>query len=253
MADRDVTAWNLITPEYRTMHENAGHLPNECSQITQQAFFSNNWMGQYDLPEYTAWFTTTDPTPAYRFHRRFLQLLQSRGAPARWVLKDPWHLGAMRALFGVYPDAHVVVTHRDPLAVLPSLVNLMTSLRWQRSDVVDRGRLVESVTSGTAAVLEATMRRRDAGKLPDDRIVDVRYHDLVTDTDATMRTTYAALDLDLTPDVAERIRRYLATKRREREKTGAHEYSFADLGLDYDETRARFHAYQERYAIPSEV
>ena len=80
MADRDVTAWNLITPEYRTMHENAGHLPNECSQIVQQAFFSNTWMGQYDMPEYTAWFATSDPTPAYRFHRQFLQLLQSTGA-----------------------------------------------------------------------------------------------------------------------------------------------------------------------------
>jgi hypothetical protein len=253
MADRDVTSWNLITPEYRTMHENAGHLPNECSQITQQMFFSNNWMGQYDLPEYTAWFTSTDPTPAYRFHRRFLQLLQSAGRPARWVLKDPWHLGAMKALFRVYPDARVVVTHRDPLAVLPSLVNLMACLRWQRSDAVDREQLVEHVTLGTALVLEATMRRRDSGALPDDRIVDVRYHDLVTDPDETMAAVYDALDLDLTPEVAGRMRDYLAAKRRAREQTGAHEYSFADLGLDPDETRARFSAYQKRYDIPSEV
>jgi hypothetical protein len=253
MADRDVTAWNLITPEYRTMHENAGDLPNECSQITQQAFFSNNWMGQYDLPEYTAWFTSTDPTPAYRFHRRFLQLLQSRAGPARWVLKDPWHLGAMGALFGVYPDARVVVTHRDPLAVLPSLVNLMTCLRWQRSDHVDRDRLVQLVTIGTAAVLDATTRRRDAGKLPAGRIVDVRYDDLVHRPEETMRAAYGGLGRELTPAVAERMSTYLAAKRRARSDAGAHEYAFADLGLDYDETRARFATYQERYGIPSEV
>ena len=154
------------------MHENAGHLPNECSQIVQQAFFSNTWMGQYDMPEYTAWFATSDPTPAYRFHRQFLQLLQSTGPPARWVLKDPWHLGAMGALFGVYPDA-VVVTHRDPLAVLPSLVNLMACLRWQRSDHVDRA-LVKSVTVGTEWVLDVIMRRLDEGALPADRVVHVR-------------------------------------------------------------------------------
>jgi hypothetical protein len=235
------------------MHENAGHLPNECSQITQQAFFSNNWMGQYDLPEYTAWFTSTDPTPAYRFHRAFLQLLQSRGAPARWVLKDPWHLGAMKALFAVYPDARVVVTHRDPLAVLPSLVNIMTSLRWQRSDAVDRERLIQGVTLGTAAVLDATMRRRDSGVLPVDRIVDVRYDDLVHRPDETMARTYEALDLALTPAVAAQMRSYLDAKRRSRDRTGTHEYAFADLGLDRAETRARFAAYQERYAVPSEV
>ena len=253
MADRDMTAWNLITPEYRTMHENAGHLPNECSQIVQQAFFSNTWMGQYDMPEYTAWFATSDPTPAYRFHRQFLQLLQSGGAPARWVLKDPWHLGAMGALFGVYPDARVVVTHRDPLAVLPSLVNLMACLRWQRSDHVDRPRLVKSVTVGTAWVLDATMRRLDSGELPADRVVHVRYADLVRDPDATMRATYDALDLELTPTVADRMRSYLAAKRRERAAAGTHDYSFADLGLDSDETRARFATYQDRYDIPSEV
>jgi hypothetical protein len=251
IADRDVTFWNLITPEYRTMHENAGHLPNECSQITQQAFFSNNWMGQYDMPDYTRWFTTTDPTPAYRFHREFLQLLQWHCAGERWVLKDPWHLGAMGALFGVYPDARVVVTHRDPLAVLPSLVNLMTCLRWQRSDSVDRAGLTQLVTIGTALLLDATMRRRDSGALPDDRIIDVRYHDLVNDPDATMRATYAALDLELTPAVADRMRTYLAEQRSRRQR--AHEYSFDDLGLDRDETRARFAAYQERYDIPSEI
>jgi hypothetical protein len=159
----------------------------------------------------------------------------------------------MGALFGVYPDARVVITHRDPLAVLPSLVNLMACLRWQRSDHVDRARLVKSVTAGTAWVLDATMRRLDDGSLPADRVVHVRYHDLVRDPDATMRATYDALDLELTPAIAERMRDYLTAKRRERAAAGTHDYSFADLGLDYDETRARFAAYQDRYDIPSEV
>jgi hypothetical protein len=68
-----------------------------------------------------------------------------------------------------------------------------------------------------------------------------------------MRSVYDALELDLTPEVASRMRDYLAAKRRSRADAGAHEYSFADLGLDREETRARFAAYQERYDIPSEV
>ena len=33
---------------------------------------------------------------------------------------------------------------------------------------------------------------------------------------------------------------------------GAHSYSFADLDLDAAEQRAKFAAYQERFAVPSE-
>jgi hypothetical protein len=44
---------------------------------------------------------------------------------------------------------------------------------------------------------------------------------------------------------------YLAAKPKDRH--GAHEYRFADLGVDYDATRAAFARYQERFAVPNEL
>ena len=47
------------------------------------------------------------------------------------------------------------------------------------------------------------------------------------------------------------MRAYLDAKPRDRH--GRHDYDFADTGLDLDETRARFAAYQARYDVPFEA
>ena len=36
----------------------------------------------------------------------------------RWVQKAPSHLSRLPVLFETYPDARVVITHRDPLRLL---------------------------------------------------------------------------------------------------------------------------------------
>jgi hypothetical protein len=180
-----------------------------------------------------------------------LQLLQSRCRGARWVLKCPSHLTALPAFLAEYPDAHVVLTHRDPLAVMGSLTSLVATLRWMRSDAVDYQAIVRGFAAGTAASLETVMRQRDAGEIPAAQIHDVRYRDLVEDPWRTIRTLYDSLGLELSADAEGRMRRYLAAKPKDRH--GAHHYAFADTGLDRAKERARYREYQERYAVASEV
>ena len=55
----------------------------------------------------------------------------------RWVLKAPSHLPALKTLFAIYPDARVVLTHRDPLKILPSVASILYSTAYVRSDAVD--------------------------------------------------------------------------------------------------------------------
>jgi hypothetical protein len=187
----------------------------------------------------------------FRAHRRFLQLLQWRCRGERWILKSPSYLARLPAFFAQYPDASVVLTHRDPLKVLPSLVSLMATLRWMHSDTVDVQAVVKSAVHGTAIAMDLVMQWRSDGTLPDDRIVDVRFDDLVGDPWRTMHSVYARIGATLTADAEGRMREYLGARPRERH--GRHDYDFADTGLDVAETRARFAAYQERYEVPSEV
>ena len=249
-ADQEYTFWHLVAPEYRTMHENGGDVPNEDPLIDMLELASDHLMGSYPVPSYTRWLARVDLAPVFRGHRRFLQLLQWRCPGERWVLKSPSYLAKLPAFFAEYPDAHVVLTHRDPLVVLPSLVSVMATLQWMHSDTVDVAAIVKSAVHGTAIAMDLVMRGRDDGTIPDDRIIDVRFADLVADPVATVRAVLERSGSHLDAGSEQRMHAYLDAKPRDRH--GHHDYDFADTGLDLDETRARFAAYQARYDVPSE-
>jgi hypothetical protein len=249
-ADADVTFWNLVTPEYQTMHENRGDAPNECILGTMSAFAADYWSGGHDVPEYARWLARSDMHLSYRFHRQLLQLLQGT-TPEPWVLKAPSHLSSLAGLFAEYPDARVVITHRDPLRVLGSLVDLLVTLRWQRSDHVDYERIVRTNVKAYPYVLNAMIDQRESGAIPATQIVDVQYQDLVRDPWKTLHAAYDRLGLDFTNAAETRMRDYLAEKPKDRH--GVHQYTFADLGVDHDETRAAFARYQQHFGVPDEA
>ncbi len=250
-ADQEYTFWHLVAPEYRTMHENGGDVPNEDPLIDQLQFASDHFMGSYPVPSYARWLARADLGPVFRAHRRFLQLLQWRCPGDRWVLKSPSYLGKLPHFFAEYPDAYVILTHRDPLKVLPSLVSIMATLRWMHSDTVDVDAVVKTAVNGTAIAMDYVMRWRADGTVPDDRIIDVRFDDLVGDPIVTLRGIYERIGAPLSIDTEQRMRAYLDARPRERH--GRHDYEFADTGLDRAETRARFAAYQAEYGVTSEL
>src|SRR5262249_53064007 len=156
-ADQEYTFWHLVAPEYQTMHENGGDVPNEDPLIDTLELASDHLMGSYPVPSYTRWLARVDLAPVFRAHRQFLQLLQWRFPGERWVLKSPSYLAKLPAFFAEYPDAYAVITHRDPLVVLPSLVSVMATLQWMHSDTVDVERVVKSAVHGTAIVMDLVM------------------------------------------------------------------------------------------------
>ena len=65
-----------------------------------------------------------------------------------------------------------------------------------------------------------------------------------------MPDVFAAIDLDWTPDVEERIRAWRAEN--PKGKRGTHEYRLDDYGLDRARVAEAFADYTERFDIPSE-
>jgi hypothetical protein len=252
IADTEVQLWNEVVPEYKTMHELGATIPVECIQITAHEFRSDELLGRQQVPRYGAWLAGADFEPAYAFHRRFLQHLQWHRPGERWVLKAPSHLGQLRALFAVYPDARVVQTHRDPLKVLPSVASILYSTAWVRSDAVDPEAVLGWFSGDTCAyLLDQAAAFRDAGTAAPERFHDVRYADLMTQPFETLGALYDAFGLRFTAEAEARMRAYLSAK--PQGKHGAHRYAFDATGLDAGEERERFRAYQERYGVPSEV
>ncbi|HER19608.1 MAG TPA: sulfotransferase [Chromatiales bacterium] len=246
---REIGVMDAADPAFPSMHELAADLPTECIYVFAHQFASDMFVGEFDIPSYTIWNGTADMRPAYDYHRRFLRLLQWRNRGERWALKAPSHLSHLTELFATYPDARVVVTHRDPLRVIGSLASLMATLRRMRSDHVDYDAIAGQMAFGFEYLTARVMEQRDEGLAGD--VIDVRYADLVEDPVATVRSLYETWDLPFDAAHAQRIRRRLAS--RENGQGGGHRYSFTDTGLERAEQRAKFAAYMQRYRIPEEV
>jgi hypothetical protein len=243
--------WADLQPAYETMHHNDGDEPNECIFATMLEFVSDQWGGTYDVPTYSAHLIGTDHTEAYRYHHKVLQTLQRLRGGDRWVLKAPSHLGQLRTLFAVYPDARVVQIHRDPLKTVPSTISLMGTLKSMHSADVDVSGLAPLVSMGYGMMLDDTLDARASGELPDGQFVDVRYDELMTAPVDTLRRVYTELEVDWPRSMPDAITDHLAA--RPKGARGAHEYSLEEMGLDPVVERERFRRYQARHQVPDEI
>ena len=250
VADAEVTWWHDLAPSYVAMHENGGRHPQECIFLMAHAFQSNHFAGVLDVPTYTRWMAASDMGPAYRIHRALLQCLQSRHRLARWVLKAPSHLGTLAALFAVYPDARIVLTHRDPKKTLPSTISLLATLRAMRSDRVDVPAIARGTAAGVATLLERMIAMRADGRLPESQFIDVAYADLMSRPLETLAALYPRLGLDLTPAARERMTAHLTA--RPRGQHGPHRYDLADFGFTAAEVDRLYAPYLTRFAIAPE-
>ena len=250
LCERYVQFWNELVPEYRTMHEMGARIPCECVWLTMPTFACEEWLGRQQVPSFGAWYATVDQGPVYAYHRKVLKLLQRRFRRPRWMLKAPSHMAALQSLLDEYPDARIVMTHRDPLKSMGSTASILSALSWMRSDDAD----IDTIKAGfggegMAHRLEAAMAAR--AQVSERQFFDVRYQDMLSDPFGTIGKVYDHFGIEYTEEAERRMRDYLANK--PQGKHGQHSYSFDDLDMDLATERARFAAYQERFGVPSEV
>jgi hypothetical protein len=246
-AEPEFDLWADVNPAFGAVHELKASLPEECLWLLAPEFDSGFWATNADIPSFLAWRAGTDPLPAYRMHKLMLQTLQHQsGDPARpWALKSPMHLMRLSALFAVYPDARVILTHRDPVKTVTSSVSTLAAGRWVRSDDVDTEQIAASSGFGLSFMLNALVEQRS--QLPAGQVADLHYLDLVGDPVAAIESAYATLGLGFDPALPEKIRSYLAA--RPQHKHGEHRYSATDFGLDPAEIRQAFLPYTDAFQV----
>jgi hypothetical protein len=238
-----------IVPGFLKFHPMGALVGQECVRITAGEFTSMIYSVQYRLPTYYRWLLhDADYADAYRYHRVFLQHLQS-GVPGQWLLKSPAHLWQLNTLLAEYPDALIVQTHRDPLNVISSIAALTHHLRRMSTDESTVAECAAQSYEEITVGLEREMALRDSGAIPDDKIIDVKFTDFMRDPWVTIGGIYQALGRELRPDTVQRMRDFLAAH----PSDGGHgRYTWSDTDLDADEVRERVRAYQDRYGIDAE-
>jgi len=237
-----------LNPRMRVVHHEEADGPTECIAVMGQDFKSLSWEAIANVPAYGDWLLATDHESAYRYHRLVLQVLQSGGVGGRWTLKSPHHAIALDALTAVYPDARLVLLHRDPVVLAASVCSLISTLSGTFSDA-DHQRYI---AGHWTAMLEESIRRIEGFRTthPEHPILDLQYADLVRDPSGTVAQLYASLGDELDDAAAARVSAYVDAN--PKGKFGVHGYDLAEFGLDADELSGRFADYVARYGIPLE-
>ncbi len=237
-----------LNPAMRGIHHEDADGPTECISVMSQDFKSLSWEAITNVPAYGRWLLEVDQQSAYEYHRQVLQILQSGGVRGRWTLKSPHHAIALEALTAVYPDARLVLLHRDPVVLCASVCSLISTLSGTFSDADHTAYIAEHWT----AMLEESVHRIDAFRAahPEHSITDVQYSDLVRDPGATVRAIYRACGDELSDDAASAISRY--GDAHPKGALGSHRYDVTEFGLDPAVLTERFAGYITRYEVPTE-
>lgn len=251
-ADHLLTQWHRVTPSFLSMHELGAMIPNECKVAMNCTFVSDNLTGVFQVPTYYTWLQQADLTGSYAYYKRMLKLLQWKNPRRHWLLKSPSHTESLPVLFKVFPDARVVLTHRDPVKARASVANLLGTLYWIRSDkAFDAASFERLMTSEAYAFsLNRVIDQVEAGEIPRAQIHDFLFAELMRDAPAALAALYDELGLDFPEQVRQGVIDYLAHK--PQGKFGKNVYTVGDREQIARE-RALFARYQKFHGVPNEV
>lgn len=235
-----------LVPDFRRKHYMEADSPQECLGITAFDFNSYQFSAQLYLPSYMDWFSNhSDMLGTMRFHKRFLQYLQSGGVKAdRWLLKSPVHLRRLPEIFEVYPDARIIMTHRKPADIVSSTASLISSVRTLYSDKEDQNVTGREQAELWSRYFDRFIASREVlGK--EDQIIDLKFEDFVKDQVGTIEKIYQGFGWELTDEAVSNFRSFLI--KNPKDKHGKHTYSLDDFGLKDDEVNRQFSKYLEFY------
>jgi hypothetical protein len=161
----------------------------------------------------------------------------------RWLLKSPQHLEQLPVLAATFPDAVVVVTHRDPVPVALSMLAMITYSARMHCSPVPVHDIAATWLDRLELMLNALIRDRDA--VPPQRSIDVRFDDFMADEIGVATNIYGLANEQFSDDVREAIATYLASHQRGR--LGRVATSADMFGLDAGDMQDRFRPYVERF------
>ena len=233
-------------PDLLSIHPFEVHGADEEIIILDQFFVGTMPEAYAYVPSYSAWLEQADLRPAYEELRvvlKFLQWQDPTRSGKRWVLKTPGHLAALDAVLAVFPEAQLIMTHRDPLTTVPSYCSMVTALHALATDKVDRVKVGHFTAQRWARMLARFTRLRD--ERGDRWFIDVPYEALQADPLGQWCRVLERLGEPVTPETERAAERWL--KDNSRDKRAAHRYTLEEFGLDRAGLEQAFASYRERF------
>src|SRR5262245_18930776 len=147
-------------------------------QIPDFARYQWEWMAH--VPRFRDHYLSHDQTPHYAYGRDALKASAGQFPDdRRWMMKSNQHSEQLGPLLTTYPDATVVMIHRDPVATLRSLLTMRGLMVKQSQKVSDIDGHVDYWVDRIERMLRAYVR--DADLIPTDQRVDLLFTEIVRD------------------------------------------------------------------------
>ncbi|HNN91841.1 MAG TPA: sulfotransferase [Pseudomonadota bacterium] len=216
-----------------------------------------NWFMHIPLSDarYQRLIFDPDKDFVFKYLRIYLQVLQTGYAPAsHWTLKSPSHLLHLDSFMRSFPDARVVLLHRDPKVTVPSLCYLIEALFgcYWLPESWDRRTLGPFVCELYEAMTQRLMRHRDAHPETSRQFFDLEYAGLMADPVGTVQRIYQSFGIAYPASLEDRLKDYLAQQ--PQHKHGKPDYTLEKYGVTAQQIDQRFAEYRDRYlSLPGGV
>jgi len=236
-------------PSRAAMHFMGADLPEECGHLLAQNFTDDRYIVSTTLPTYARWYENGEHRETYVRHRRLVELIAAGAPHRRWLLKYPVHLRQLPSLLAVYPDACIVQTHRDPLAVLRSYTNLVASYRKTFEEPIDRAAIAREQMESWAGAAERGIAARASAVASSGaaRFFDLAFDDFTRDPLGSVRRICGAFDHELSDSGAAALAAWI--EQDSAAGQGRHQYRDREFPLRREEVTERFAAYIDHFGI----
>lgn len=130
---------------------------------------------------------------------RFLRSVTYRGKGRPLLLKSPAHTARVKTLLKVFPDARFVHVTRNPYRLFESTTHMINALaKTQTLQIYDtailRNSFEDDILNNLKEIYECF--EEDRRLIPDDRIVDVSYENLISNPKTVVQDIYKRLKMD---------------------------------------------------------
>jgi hypothetical protein len=236
---------DLAAPYFKRMHEMTVDHVHEEIQLLAIDFSSMLFETIAPMPSWRDYYLAHDQTPHYEYLRTTLKALTFLRGGDRWVLKSPQHIEQFGPLLSVFPDATVLVTHREPVAVTVSVATMIAYTARLHLDPVDPIAIGGYWADRIETMLGACVR--DRALVPEAQSLDIRFDEFMADDLATVERIHRLAGEPFDPAVRASVASYRDTHPRGRH--GGVEYDLAEFGLDAVERADVLGFYTERFGV----
>lgn len=241
-----IDGWLALSPELASIHPLDPDAPDEEILILGQMFVSTMVEGMNFVPSFTRWLNDYDQAKGHEDLKTILKYLQWQDparAGTKWILKSPSNLPYAELAAKAFPNALLIMTHRDPLQTVPSYVSMQAALYKLSATVTDAEvgafwfpRLVEWMR------MFETARER----IGEERFIDIDYREVGRDPMGQAQRVLSRIGIPTDDRLEQVLGEFLAGNKREQRPL--HDYSLERFGLSEEAIRHEFADYRARYA-----